>query len=173
MAEFSYDKLVKSLQKDSELTQGKAAVAQGVSIGQIPMMKFCAAQVEAGVYAKAPATAASVKKLRDGESNRWELIAARTGLGVAAVKTKYEEAGGDVTAYVGKGRDFSGVEREIKKPAAKAKPAVKPATGKAAASKPAPSGKASAKKGSAAVKAAAPVRAKTRAERQARAGSPS
>jgi hypothetical protein len=73
------------------------------------MLQFCRAQVEAKLYTKAPSTPTSVMKLRDNENNRWELIAARTGLGVAAVKTAYEEAGGDATtSYTGRGRNYNG-----------------------------------------------------------------
>lgn len=106
-SELNYDKLVKLVKGDKDITQGQAAQKLGLSIGQVSMLKFCQAQVEAGKFQKAPATAASVKKLRDNEGNRWELIAARTGLSPAAVKAKYEEAGGDAKAYVGRGRDHS------------------------------------------------------------------
>lgn len=109
MAEVTQERIVKLLKQDDELTQGKVAQKLGVSTGQVPMLLFCKAQVEVGIYKKAPATAASVKKLRDNENNRWELIAARTGQGVAAVKSLYEEAGGDVSkSYTGRGRNFNG-----------------------------------------------------------------
>jgi len=109
MAEVTQDKLVGLLKKDDELTQGKAAQELGVSVGQIPMLLFCKAQVEAGVFKKAPATPKSVVQLRNS-GNRWELIAARTGLGVAAVKSAYSEGGGGDPAksYTGKGRNFAG-----------------------------------------------------------------
>lgn len=104
-----YDKLVKLVKQDNEITQGAAAQKLGLSIGQVSMLAFCQAKVEAGAATKAPGTPASIKKLRDNEGNRWELIAARTGLSVAAVKAKYEEAGGDAKAsYTGRGRDHAG-----------------------------------------------------------------
>lgn len=131
-SELNYDKLVKLVKGDKGITQGQAAQKLGLSIGQVPMLKFNGAQVAAGVYQKAPATGPSIKKLRDSEGNRWELIAARTGLGVAAVKAKYEEAGGDAKAYVGRGRDHSKATRS--KPAGRRKPA---STGKPSGRKPA------------------------------------
>lgn len=138
-SELNYDKLVKLVKSDKDITQGQAAQKLGLSIGQVPMMKFCAAQVAAGTYQKAPATGPSIKKLRDSEGNRWELIAARTGLGVAAVKTKYEEAGGNVSSsYTGRGRNFSGTA-STKKPSSR-KPASrggKPSGRKPAGRKPA------------------------------------
>jgi hypothetical protein len=109
MATYDHDKVVKMLKANGELKQSEVATKLGVTVGQVPMLKFCQAQVEAGVYNKAPGTPASIKKLRDVEGNRWELIAARTGKGVAAVKTAYEEAGGDASnSYTGRGRNFSG-----------------------------------------------------------------
>jgi hypothetical protein len=88
-SELDFDRLVKLLKRDGDIGQAEAARELGITIGQLGMVKFCQAQVEAGVYGKAPGTAASVKKLRDGEGNRWELIAARTGKSVAAVKELY------------------------------------------------------------------------------------
>lgn len=116
MAEVTQDKLAKLLKADSELTQGKAAQKLGVSVGQVPMILFCKAQVEAGIFTKQPATAASVVKLRTA-GNRWELIAARTNQGVAAVKTLFKEGGGGDPAksYTGRGRNFNGTA--AKKPA--------------------------------------------------------
>lgn len=109
MAGYDHDKVVKMLKGNSELKQSEVAQKLGVSIGQVPMLAFCKAQVEAGVHSKSPKTPANIKKLRDNEGNRWELIAARTGLGVAAVKAAYEEAGGDPSnSYTGRGRNFSG-----------------------------------------------------------------
>jgi hypothetical protein len=107
MAEFDYAKLVKVVKGDKTITQGKAATALGLSIGQISMVNFCKAQVEVGVYDKAPATPTSVKKLRVTEGNRWELISARTGLTISAVK-KIAEDGGFLDSYTGKGRNFNG-----------------------------------------------------------------
>jgi hypothetical protein len=108
MAEVNFGKLVK-LVKDDEMTQAEAARQLGVTTGQLSMMQYCLAQVEAGVYKKMPGTAASVKKARDNEGNRWELVAARAGISVKAAKELYEEAGGNASkSYVGRGRDFTG-----------------------------------------------------------------
>lgn len=118
MAEVQYDKLVKLVKGDNEITQSAAAKALGVSTGQLSMLVFSQAKVDAGVYKKIPATAVSVKKARDIEGNRWELIAARTGQGVARVKALYEEAGGNAKAsYTGKGRNFANGTGTGKKPA--------------------------------------------------------
>lgn len=120
MAELNYDKLVKLVKGDKDITQSQAAQKLGLSIGQVSMLKFCQAQVEAGAYDKAPSTAASVKKLRDSEGNRWELIAARTGLSVAAVKGKYEEAGGNAAnSYTGRGRNHAASGTTSKRSTAK------------------------------------------------------
>lgn len=101
-SELDYDKLVKLVKSDNDITQGKAAERLGLSIGQIPMLKFCLAKVEAGVVSKAPGTDASIKRLRQGGA-RFELIAAQTGKSVAAVKAVL----GDDAGYVGRGRDHS------------------------------------------------------------------
>lgn len=117
MAEVTQDKIVKLLKGDNDLTQGKVAQKLGVTVGQVPMILFCKAQVEAGIFTKQPATPPSVVKLRNA-GNRWELIAARTNLGVAAVKAKFKEGGGGDPAksYSGRGRNFNG--STAKKPAA-------------------------------------------------------
>lgn len=133
MAEVNFDKLVKLIKGDDEITQAKAAERLGVSLGQLNMLTFCKAKVEAGVAKKAPATAKSVRSLRDSGSERWEMIAARTGLSVARVKALYEEAGGDVTnSYTGRGRNFNGGGA---KPKAKASTSGRASGGKAASSK--------------------------------------
>lgn len=134
-----FNKLVSELKKDSELTQGKAAAKLGLAIGQVPMIQFCRAQVAAGVYSEIkPKTGVQVKIARDRDNNRWELIAARFGpdTGVAAIKTMYEEAGGDPTAYVGRGRDFSG-NGSTKQAGGKTGKTTPAKAGKPAASKPA------------------------------------
>lgn len=110
MASVTQEKIVALLKKDSEMTQGKVAQKLGVTVGQVPMLLFSKAQVEAGVYTKAPATQASVKKLRN-EGNRWELIAARTNLSVAQVK-QHAEAAGVLNSYTGRGRNFNGSNKK-------------------------------------------------------------
>jgi hypothetical protein len=121
----NYDKLVKFLKTNDEATQKEAADNQGLTIGQLSMMTFCKAKLDAGVVDKIPGTGASIKKARAG-GDRWELIAVRSGKGVAEVKSLYEEAGGDVTEYVGRGRNF-GATPSGKKTAAKGKAATKAA----------------------------------------------
>jgi hypothetical protein len=149
-ATINFDKLVKLVKGGA--TQSKAADALGVTVGQLGMMKFCQAQVAAGVYSKAPATGPSVKKLRDNEGNRWELIAARIGSTVGNVKNLYEDAGGDLSkTYVGRGQ--------------------KPTNGKASSGTKASSGRKTSGKAQAGKKGSVP-RARTRAERAAR-GNPS
>lgn len=136
-----YDKLVKLVKQNNEITQGEAAQKLGIPIGQVSMLAFCQAKVEAGAVQKAPATQASVKKLR-GEGDRWELIAARTGLSVAAVKAHAENAG-VLNTYTGRGRNFNGASggssRASGKASAKGRPSAK------ASAKGRPSAKNSAK----------------------------
>lgn len=119
-AELDYDKLVKLVKGDNEITQSKAAQKLGLSIGQVSMLKFQQARVAAGVLKKQPATAKSVKDLRDKQGHRWEAIAAMTGLSPAAVKAKYEEAGGNASSsYVGRGRNHSASGTATKRSSAK------------------------------------------------------
>lgn len=123
----------------------EAAAELGVTVGQISSLAWSHALVDAGRYDTAPATSASVKKLRDVEENRWELIAARIGESVGRVKELY----GDEAAAA------SNVKRGRK--------ATEPTNS---------GGKTSGK--AAAAPAASPRRARTRAERAAaRASNPS
>lgn len=102
---------------------------------------------------KFKATAAKVVAARDKEGLRWERIALRTDLSIGEVKKLYEQGGGNVSAsWTGRGRP----------PANGASKPAKKAESKGKASK----GGQSAKKGG--VK-----RARTRAERQAKAANPS
>jgi hypothetical protein len=136
------DKLVKAGK-----TQAQCANELGISPGQLGMLNFGQAQVRVGLLKKAPATAASVKALRDKQGLRWEFIAAATGLSVAKVREAY----GDKESYIGRGR----------KPGA--------SNGKPAAAK----GKTAASKGKTPAKSKTPVRNKTRAGRAAASGNPS
>lgn len=83
------EKLVKLAKQD--LGHSAAAAELGVSVGQISSMAWSTALVAAGRFTKVPATTASVKKLRDVEENRWELIAARIGESVGRAKELYGE----------------------------------------------------------------------------------
>jgi|KBSMisStandDraft_5_1062788.scaffolds.fasta_scaffold21235_10 hypothetical protein len=155
MAGYSHAKLVAFLKKNDEAGQSAAAKHLGISIGQLPMLQFCIAQVEAGVYDELPATTKSVTAARDKEGNRWELLAARTGESVSAVKKLY--SGDPSESYTGKGRNHKNGQGSAP-------------TGKAAGKAPAAAAKKSkATRG----KSTGPVRAKTRAQRMARAGDPS
>ena len=122
--ELNYDKLVKDLKKDPELTQSQAADAQGLTIGQVSMMKFCAAQVDAGIWDEIPATTKAVKAARN-EGNRWELIAARGDISRAKVIDLFggEDAAKD--SYVGKGRNFANGDSKPA-PAKRGRAAAKP-----------------------------------------------
>jgi hypothetical protein len=151
MAEVSEAKLDKAVK--SGKSHSATADALGLTIGQLPMLTYHRSRVRVGLEKKAPATAQSVKKLRDSEGNRWELIAARTGQSVAAVKNLYP--GDPADSYTGRGRNFSGN-------ASSAKPKAK-AAGKA--SSRSSGSKAAAKKGT--------TRARTRAQRAAKSGNPS
>ena len=176
-----YNALVKLLKKSGDEKHSEIAKGLGIQPSQLDMMTFHRARVEAGIVDEAPATAKSVRRLRDTEQARWEEIAARTGLGVSAAKNMYEEAGGDSTAYVGRGRNWNGAEEETpkrgttKRSSAKASSA-KRGEGKKTASAKRGEGKktAAAKRSSSKKSGAAPARARTRAERAARAsGNPS
>jgi hypothetical protein len=128
-------------------SQPEIARELGITPGQLSMKQFCEAQVESGQVSKAPATEASVKKLRAGGA-RFELIAAQTGMSVAKIKDIVGDApvkrgpkaseGKSAPAKSGRGR--TGVQVVAR---GKGKPAGRPA------------------------------RARTRAERAARSGNPS
>lgn len=105
MANINYDRLVKLVKGGAN--QADAAKQLGVTTGQLSMLLFCQAQVDSGLVKKAPGTPKSVRELRDKQGNRWELIAARTGLSVAAVKAHAESAG-VLDSYTGRGRNHSG-----------------------------------------------------------------
>jgi hypothetical protein len=77
---YDWDKLVKIVKQDDEITQRAAAEKLGVSPSSLSILNFCQAKVEAGVESTAPATAKSVKDLRDRQGYRWEMIMAKTDL---------------------------------------------------------------------------------------------
>lgn len=114
---------------------------------------------------KIKGTPANIVKARNS-GLRWERIAARTGMSVAQVQKAFEEHTGESasTSYTGRGRNYTGQasSRPEKKAASGRKPAAKTEKAgtsgrRAAAAKPAASG-------------GKPARARTRAERQAKAG---
>jgi hypothetical protein len=106
MAEVNEAKLLKAVKGGA--SHGEAAEALGVTPGQLNMNAFCKAQVAAGLFSKIPATAASVKKARNSDGNRWELIAARAGISVAKVKDLYGGEDAAAGSFVGRGRNYSG-----------------------------------------------------------------
>jgi hypothetical protein len=141
----THEKLVKLANAD--YGHSGAAAELGVPVGQISSIAWSRALVDAGRYDTAPATSASVKRLKDVEGNRWELIAARTGESVARVKELYGPDAGNAASPRGRKAEGDG--------ATAGKKATTRGKGKAAA-------------------AATPRRARTRAERMAsRSGNPS
>jgi DNA-binding transcriptional regulator YdaS (Cro superfamily) len=54
---YDWDKLVKIVKQDDEITQRAAAEKLGVSPSSLSILNFCQAKVEAGVESTAPATA--------------------------------------------------------------------------------------------------------------------
>lgn len=155
MAEINQAKLVALVKKGKN--QAECARELGVTAGQLGMLKYGQALVEAGKLKKAPATAKSVKELRDKESMRWEFIAARTGLSVAKVKELY----GDKPSYVGRGPKPGG---------SKSKSAAKSSAKKTGVRHVATGKKKTAARGG---RGATTPRARTRAERAARSSNPS
>lgn len=144
MADISQSKIDALVKKG--LSQAKVAEKLGVTPGQLGMLRYGQALVNSGKLKKAPATAKSVKELRDKQGLRWEFIAAATGLSVAKVRDLY----GDKESYIGRGR--------------------KPGSGSTGKSSGRGSGRGSARGGKT---AAAPARARTRAARAAKSGNPS
>src|SRR5262245_56940860 len=137
------DKLVRLAK--TGIGHSEAAAELGVAVSQISSLAWSNRRGAAGRFGAIAATAAAVKKARDVEENRWELIAARAGESVARVKELY---GGDEAAAqssVGRGRKAGNGNTGGK------------------------SATASSKKGKAAA-AASPRRARTRAERAAARG---
>jgi hypothetical protein len=127
-----YGKLVKYVGKNPETSQRAAAEDQGLTIGQVSMLSFCKAKVDAGVEDTAPATGPSVKRLRDADV-RWEMIAAKTNKSVTEVKALFDGAGG-VDKGTGRGRPVG--KGTGKKPAAKTKPAATRGRPKGSTNKP-------------------------------------
>src|SRR5215831_4706997 len=116
MADIDQKKLVALVKKGK--THSECAEALGITVGQLSMLKFCQAQVEAGEYDEMTATPKNVLKLRDKENYRWELIAAIIDEGVAKTKSLYADAGGDpATSYTGRGRNFANGENGTTKKA--------------------------------------------------------
>jgi hypothetical protein len=105
MADVNEARLLKAVKGGA--THAEAAEQLNLTPGQLSMLKYCQAQVEAGLFGEIPSTAASVKKARN-EGNRWELIAARAGISVAKVKDLFGGEDAARASFVGRGRNFSG-----------------------------------------------------------------
>jgi hypothetical protein len=131
--------------------QSEAARELGVTVGNIGAMPWARAQVDAGIYSEQPATAASVKKLRNVDGNRWELIAARVGESVATVKDLFggEEAAANSVISGVRSKKDNGDEEETPRRGRGRPAGSKTTTGKRATA------------------AATPRRSRTRAQRQA------
>lgn len=145
MAEVNEARLLKAVKGGA--THSEAADQLGLTLSQLPMIKYCRAQVEAKLFSTIPATAASVKKARK-EGNRWELIAARAGISVAKTKDLFGGEDAAKADYIGRGRNFSGSKSAVNKGRQAA------AKGKAAKGKP-------------------KAKARTLADRQRKSGNPS
>ena len=140
----THEKLVR-LVKSGITSHSEAAVELGVTVGQISSLAWSRALVEGGEYSEQPATTAAVKRMRDVEGLRWELIAARTGESVAAVK----ELHGDAENSVVTGRRAAKQDEEEQETTPRRGRGGKTTTGKRATA------------------AATPRRSRTRAQRQA------
>jgi|SRR5215472_3863674 len=143
----THEKLVR-LVKSGITSHSEAAVELGVTVGQISSLAWSRALVEGGEYSEQPATTAAVKRMRDVEGLRWELIAARTGESVAAVKELHGDAENSVVTGRRATRQDDDVEEETT-----------PRRGRSSGSKTTTGKRATA--------AATPRRSRTRAQRQA------
>jgi len=143
----THEKLVR-LVKSGITSHSEAAVELGVTVGQISSLAWSRALVEGGEYSEQPATEAAVRRMRDVEGLRWELIAARTGESVAAVKELHGDAENSVVS--GRRSKTNGEEeQETTTTRGRGRQAGKTTTGKRATA------------------AATPRRSRTRAQRQA------
>ena len=160
--EINFAKVVK-LAKAGK-SQPEAARELGVTPGQLNMLTWGKALVEAGKLQKAPNTEASIKKLRQGGA-RFEYIAAQTGASVAKVK----EIAGDIA--IARGRKAENGGASSKRSTTSKTSTAKSSTAKRSTAKSATSGRRSG--GAKSKTAAAPAgRKRTLAERRG-AGNPS
>jgi len=166
MAGYNQKSLVAFLRKNPDAGQAAAADHLDVGVSQLSMMAFCQAQVEAGVWDEISDTAKAIKAARDNDENRWELIAARAGIGVSAVKALYEEAGGSNTGRISKNGNGESKSSKSTKSSKTETKTTRTRGGKE------PSGKAAGRRPGG-NRSTAPQRARTRAQRMARSGDPS
>jgi hypothetical protein len=146
----THEKLVR-LVKSGITSHSEAATELGVTVGQISSLAWSRALVEGGEYSEQPATSAAVKRMRDVEGLRWELIAARTGASVSEVKELHGDADNSVVSGRRSKANGNGGQEET--------------TTKRGRGRPAGSGKTTT--GKRATAAATPRRSRTRAQRQA------
>jgi hypothetical protein len=135
---------------------------------------FYRAEVAVNPKLKIAATPKAIRQARDKDGLRWERIAARTNMSVAAVKEAYEEAGGDLSAsYTGRGRKPGSNGGSGRKSAGagassrKTTPAARRKTASAGRKKTTTARRGAGKK------TATVRRARTRAQRAANSGNPS
>jgi len=142
----THEKLVRLAK--TGIGHSEAAAELGVTVGQISSLAWSKALVEAGQYSEIADSAAAIKKARDVENNRWELIAARADISVAAVKELYggEEAAAE--SVISRGKKNGNDDEEETTPR-RGRSGSKTTTGKRATA------------------AATPRRSRTRAERRA------
>jgi hypothetical protein len=158
MADVDHNKLIKLVKQGAK--HSEAAEALGVTPTQLTMLVWCDAQVEAGVWDEIASTATAVKKAKDVDGNRWELIAARTGESVATVKELYGGEAAVAKYNAGRATGNGSAQPSSRRGGSKTKT-------KTASSKKSGVKVVASKKGSAKKTAAGPRRARTRAERLA------
>jgi AraC-like DNA-binding protein len=154
------ERLIKLLKSDPDQPESFYSDKVGIDRNKVgPAIWFNEPLADPSLKFKGTPT--NIVKARE-QGLRWERIAARTGMSVSEVQKAFEEKTGKEykTSYTGRGRNFNG-------------PGAKKAASKKATSK-ATSGRRAAKNGNA-KKAPAKrgARARTRAERQAKATNPS
>jgi len=144
----THEKLVR-LVKSGITSHSEAAAELGVTVGQISSLAWSKALVEGGEYSEMNPTEANVRRMRDVEGLRWELIAARTGESVASVKELHGDAENSTVTgrRVSKENGDNGEETTTKR--GRGRSTGKTTTGKRATA------------------AATPRRSRTRAQRQA------
>lgn len=103
-----FNKLVAEVKKNPGQSERHYSEASGIASGQIGPALWRAEPV-ADPSLKIKATGAAIVNAREKLGLRWPRIAARTGLSVTEVKSKFEEHSGKSASesYSGRGRNFS------------------------------------------------------------------
>jgi len=134
-------------------SHSEAAQELGVTVGQISSLAWSKALVAGGEYSEQPDTEASIRRMRDVEGLRWELVAARAGISVAEAKELHGDAENSVVSgrrsKADNGDAEEAEETTTRRGRGRASSAGKTTTGKRASA------------------AATPRRSRTRAERRA------